>query len=144
MSLANGFEAHLETLETGKQKVDHSTPGINMRERIFRNLNSLTSENYWRIALRDIMPACRIGPLTPASRGFWIVSPNRPIPLPPPHGKLWPPNGSPSPPLSLLQNNRQNDAFQIAFFCRMLFSCLVDADFLATEEFMDRTQAPAA
>ncbi len=31
--------------------------------------------------------------------------------------------------------------FQIAFFTRMLFSCLVDADFLATERFMNPTQS---
>lgn len=32
-------------------------------------------------------------------------------------------------------------AFRTAFFCRMLFSCLVDADFLATEAFMNPGQA---
>ncbi|MCB2188432.1 MAG: CRISPR-associated helicase Cas3' [Deltaproteobacteria bacterium] len=31
--------------------------------------------------------------------------------------------------------------FQTAFFCRMLFSCLVDADFLDTEAFMDPQKA---
>lgn len=43
----------------------------------------------------------------------------------------------PGPP-PIAQAERVSDrAFQIAFFTRMLFSCLVDADFLATEEFMD-------
>ncbi|MFU8829396.1 MAG: CRISPR-associated endonuclease Cas3'' [Phycisphaerales bacterium] len=32
-------------------------------------------------------------------------------------------------------------SFQIAFFMRMLFSCLVDADFLATERFMNLSQS---
>ena len=32
---------------------------------------------------------------------------------------------------------RVETAFTFAFFCRMLFSCLVDADFLDTEQFMD-------
>lgn len=32
---------------------------------------------------------------------------------------------------------RSRGEFAIGFFARMLFSCLVDADFLATEEFMD-------
>ncbi|MGD8450175.1 MAG: CRISPR-associated helicase Cas3' [Phycisphaerae bacterium] len=41
-------------------------------------------------------------------------------------------------------------AFQLSVFCRMLYSCLVDADFLATEAFMqpeqaaERVQAPPA
>ena len=33
------------------------------------------------------------------------------------------------------------DGFSISFFTRMVFSCLVDADFLATESFMNETQA---
>lgn len=35
----------------------------------------------------------------------------------------------------------QRDAFSLGFFTRMLFSCLVDADFLATEAFMNPSQA---
>lgn len=43
------------------------------------------------------------------------------------------------PPLpQFLQRNR--DAFSLGFFTRMLFSCLVDADFLATEAFMNPSQ----
>ena len=44
----------------------------------------------------------------------------------------------PQPPAFL-----QRDGFSIAHFCRMLFSCLVDADFLATEAFMNPLQASA-
>ena len=33
------------------------------------------------------------------------------------------------------------DAFSVAFFVRMVFSCLVDADFLDTEQFMNPEQA---
>ncbi len=33
------------------------------------------------------------------------------------------------------------DSFSLSFFTRMLFSCLVDADFLATEAFMNPSQA---
>ncbi|MBU1694778.1 MAG: CRISPR-associated endonuclease Cas3'' [Verrucomicrobia bacterium] len=32
--------------------------------------------------------------------------------------------------------NGEEGAFQLSLFCRMLFSCLVDADYLATEAFM--------
>ena len=35
---------------------------------------------------------------------------------------------------------KNRDAFPVSFFIRMLFSCLVDADFLATEAFMNADQ----
>ncbi|QFU18027.1 CRISPR-associated endonuclease Cas3'' [Microvirga thermotolerans] len=38
-----------------------------------------------------------------------------------------------------LQGERQHPGFDIAFFGRMLFSCLVDADYLATESFYVQT-----
>ena len=46
------------------------------------------------------------------------------------------------PPLDLPAGDRRHAAFSLAFFTRMLFSGLVDADFLATEAFMsaDRTK----
>lgn len=55
-------------------------------------------------------------------------------------------NPIPPPPPFLIDalKNRPKDAtFQTAFFARMFFSCLVDADFLATEAFMNRDQASA-
>jgi CRISPR-associated endonuclease/helicase Cas3 len=36
---------------------------------------------------------------------------------------------------------KSGDAFSLGFFVRMLFSCLVDADFLTTEAFMDEKRA---
>lgn len=42
---------------------------------------------------------------------------------------------APEVPDFLRQNNK--DSFVVSFWTRMLFSCLVDADFLATEEFME-------
>lgn len=44
----------------------------------------------------------------------------------------------PSPPSFLAH---KDNAFPLSFFQRMLFSCLVDADFLATESFMNPAQA---
>ncbi|MCA9028080.1 MAG: CRISPR-associated helicase Cas3' [Planctomycetaceae bacterium] len=41
------------------------------------------------------------------------------------------------PPLAINQADEARASFQVALFTRMLFSCLVDADFLATEAFMD-------
>lgn len=47
----------------------------------------------------------------------------------------------PSLPPSLGRALGRRDAFSTAFFTRMLFSCLVDADFLDTERFMDPVRA---
>lgn len=46
-------------------------------------------------------------------------------------------NQPPPPQLSLTwADDSRSRAFQLSVFCRMLFSCLVDADYLATEAFM--------
>ena len=45
------------------------------------------------------------------------------------------------PPLAMPKSlPLPQDPFAVAFFTRMIFSCLVDADFLDTEEFMDPTR----
>lgn len=49
----------------------------------------------------------------------------------------------PHPPHLHSVGDRKRGAFAVAFFTRMLFSCLVDADFLATEEFMAPERALA-
>ena len=49
----------------------------------------------------------------------------------------------PPPPKLQLAARTADRPFQIAFFTRMLFSCLVDADFLATERFMNRARSEA-
>ncbi|MDT8437074.1 MAG: CRISPR-associated endonuclease Cas3'', partial [Gemmatimonadota bacterium] len=43
----------------------------------------------------------------------------------------------PDPPPFVRDALGRHDAFSVAFFVRMVFSCLVDADFLDTEAFMD-------
>lgn len=47
----------------------------------------------------------------------------------------------PPPPKMGWLADRNERAFQMAFWCRMLFSTLVDADFLATETFMNPGQS---
>jgi CRISPR-associated endonuclease/helicase Cas3 len=47
----------------------------------------------------------------------------------------------PLPPKLRLVGGQHRAAFAVAFFTRMLFSCLVDADFLATEWFVDNERA---
>ena len=44
-------------------------------------------------------------------------------------------------PFALNVHNPKRFAFQISFFIRMIYSCLVDADFLDTEAFMDREKS---
>jgi CRISPR-associated endonuclease/helicase Cas3 len=44
-------------------------------------------------------------------------------------------------PLPILVSSSARSGFQVSFFTRMLFSCLVDADFLDTEEFFDRERS---
>jgi CRISPR-associated endonuclease/helicase Cas3 len=44
-------------------------------------------------------------------------------------------------PLPALPAFLKRDAFSLSFYSRMIFSCLVDADFLATEAFMNPSQA---
>ncbi|MBX3436375.1 MAG: CRISPR-associated helicase Cas3' [Planctomycetaceae bacterium] len=46
-----------------------------------------------------------------------------------------------APKLSIDRRDPDRASFQLALFTRMLFSCLVDADFLATEAFMNPEQA---
>jgi len=46
-----------------------------------------------------------------------------------------------NPPPFLQHAFATKDGFAIAFFVRMVFSCLVDADFLDTEMFMNPQQA---
>jgi CRISPR-associated endonuclease/helicase Cas3 len=47
----------------------------------------------------------------------------------------------PQPGLSIDTKDEARASFQLSLFVRMLFSCLVDADFLATESFMNPEQA---
>jgi CRISPR-associated endonuclease/helicase Cas3 len=47
------------------------------------------------------------------------------------------------PPLCLTGELPSETAFRLAFFTRMVFSCLVDADFLATEWFMSKERHAA-
>lgn len=131
---ANGFEAHLEA----QTKVDHSTAGA---QHAFQQLPKPFGKilayclaghhvgladdrnQTGRSGLQDRLkkPVCN-----------YQTAPPRILVGDPPD----------QPPLEFddLANTRQT-AFQLAFFTRMLFSCLVDADFLATEQFMNSAQS---
>lgn len=51
-------------------------------------------------------------------------------------GEILAPRKLSNPALSFQHGCQKRASFQLSFFTRMLFSCLVDADFLATEAFM--------
>ncbi len=127
---ANGLQAHIEQTS----KVDHSTAGAQHAVRSFTELGQ-------REAGR-ILAYCIAGHhagLADADEGRsglnqrlkktvsdWSAAPPEMLTA----TRLAPPELT----LSHAENSRA--AFQISLFCRMLFSSLVDADFLATEAFM--------
>ena len=133
LAAANGVEAHLET-QSGR--VDHSTAGA---KHAVSQLGPLGRLLAFCIAghhggLPDTVDTKggasgledRLKKVTPSfdSAPTLLLEQSRP-PLP---TFCW-------------SDGEADRAFQIAVFCRMLYSCLVDADYLATEYFMDQARA---
>lgn len=134
---ANGFDAALETLS----RVDHSTAGARHASakapgaigRILAyciaghhgGLPDFCSEDGGAELRRRLSPDYAIP--------SWDAAPDDVLNIPPPDRV----------PLRHPARSRQDGLFQLATFCRMLFSCLVDADFLATEQFMRPDSAAA-
>ncbi|WP_353248697.1 CRISPR-associated endonuclease Cas3'' [Salinisphaera sp. T31B1] len=127
---SDAFQARLNG---SKQTVDHSTAGaVEAQRRYGKNLGTLMAYAIAghhaglangrtpgaRRALIDRL-AADIEPLNPA----WLQE----ISL----------TELGAPPLTLV---RERASFQYAFFCRMLFSSLVDADFIETEQFYATTE----
>jgi CRISPR-associated endonuclease/helicase Cas3 len=129
---AGGVEAHLEQLPG---KVDHSTAGAQHASKLYPGLGVLLAyciaghhaglldrtAGQGRASLND-----RLAKQTPRQLPDWSAAPVellRALELP-------------RPCLSIDGQDHSRAAFQLALFGRMLFSCLVDADFLATETFM--------
>lgn len=116
-------------------RVDHSTHGARLSEERFGHIGTLLaygiaghhaglangSETGERTALRDRLKGVGLPPL----KDDW----RREITLP---KQLVPPRLSP---------HKERASFQFAFLARMLFSCLVDADYLDTEAFYGRVAA---
>jgi CRISPR-associated endonuclease/helicase Cas3 len=128
---SNGFDAHLET-QPGR--VDHSTAGA---QHASQNCGSTSA------SVGDLIAYCIAGhhaglPDRVADSGQtgldcrlkraipgWSAAPAnllRPVELPRPQFTL--------------DRDQAVACFQLAFFTRLVFSCLVDADILATEQFM--------
>jgi len=124
---ANGFEAHLEQIS----RVDHATAGAQLAVRRYAELGTLLAyviaghhagladANGNRSSLAERLRK-DIHPVTDVPDEISNASVELGIPL-----------------IQMNPAARKAGGFQLAFFTRMLFSCLVDADFLATEEFCD-------
>ena len=132
----NGLEAHLEQYQG---RVDHSTAGAQIANRIF-------SKNKRAVAGR-ILAYCIAGHHAgladlDAAPGTGTRGLNQRLA----DATIKDYSAHPShfldirelgvPPVTLSHRNSKRGAFQFSLFCRMLFSCLVDADFLATEAYM--------
>lgn len=126
---ANGLDAHIEA----PSRVDHSTAGAQHANRRFPN-------SAGRLLAYCI--AGHHGGLPDAidesgGRSGLLSRLRKEIPdfasAPP---EILSQATPPMPSLDLDRSDARKAAFQLSVFCRMLFSCLVDADFLATEAFM--------
>lgn len=142
LHLANGFEAHLETLETKTTgKVDHSTPGAQFADKIFCESNQPVvgrilayciaghhaglpdwTDPFGQSGLTDRLTKLTDSIAAAPDEILATVTPSFPA-------------------LDFSKKSKAEVAFQISFFVRVLFSCLVDADFLATEAFMDKQRS---
>ena len=136
----NGFEGHLEQY---KGRVDHSTAGA---QHAIRELTQLGQPDAGRILAYCIAGhhAGLADADTPPGKGARglnqrlddckydsSAAPDAILRA----SQLTPPT------LALSHGHRHRAAFQVSLFCRMLFSCLVDADYLATETFMSPDRA---
>ncbi len=123
----NGFEAHLEQY---KGRVDHSTAGALHAEERLKPWGRILA--YVIAGHHGGLPDATGDRSSLAGRlGKRVES----VASAPPH-LLAPPSHFPDPPLTIDLADQSRAAFQLALFTRMVFSCLVDADFLATEAFM--------
>ncbi|MGB6045028.1 MAG: CRISPR-associated endonuclease Cas3'', partial [Pirellulales bacterium] len=124
----NGFEAHLEQY---KGRVDHSTAGAQLvNERI----------QPWGRLLAYVIAGHHAG-LADATGGRSSLDERLRKPVETIDTALADYLSARTdlrqPELSIDTTDERRAAFQFALYTRMLFSCLVDADFLATEAFMD-------
>ncbi|PQO30221.1 CRISPR-associated helicase/endonuclease Cas3 [Bremerella cremea] len=135
----NGFEAHLENLPG---RVDHSTAGALYAARRFKNDNPAVGRILayciaghhaglpdWNTE-SDASLYRRLNAKKPETAAALAQASQQVLSLP-----------EPAMPAIRPANSKKECGFQMAFFTRMLFSCLVDADFVATEIFMDQRRS---
>lgn len=107
-------------------KVDHSTAGAQHAAKVHLLGHLLAypiAGHHSGLLDAESNHACQKARLTKADLADWSGAPQEILTC----------------PLTALPAFLQRDRFSIGFFSRMIFSCLVDADFLATEAFMSPT-----
>ena len=126
----NGFEAHIEN---APGRVDHSTAGARHAAEQIKIMGHLLAYDLagHHSGLLDgrAIGACQEDRLKKVSPS--VVDVPRKILQ----------HDAPALPEFLKWALGRHDAFAISFFTRMIFSCLVDADFLDTEKFMQPDKA---
>jgi CRISPR-associated endonuclease/helicase Cas3 len=108
-------------------KVDHSTAGAQhaVKTHILGHLLAYPIAGHHSGLLdAESNHACQLTRLTKSDLADWSGAPQEIL----------------SYPLPAIPSFLQRDSFSLGFFSRMIFSCLVDADFLATESFMNPSQ----
>lgn len=108
-------------------KVDHSTAGAQqaVKIQILGHLLAYPIAGHHSGLLDAVSNrACQVTRLIKSDLADWSDAPQEIL----------------SAPLPALPSFLQRDSFSLGFFSRMIFSCLVDADFLATESFMNQSQ----
>ena len=125
---ASGIEAHLEQ-QPGR--VDHSTAGAQHANKHVPGLGRLLA-----YVIAGHHAGLADSPGAPPALEGRLKKVIEPIDAAP-RELLEVPAGLSAPNLAIDPQDESRGVFQLALFTRMLFSCLVDADFLATEEFVD-------
>ena len=129
----SGFEAHLEQIS----RVDHSTAGARLANETLQP---------WGRMMAYVIAGHHAGLANATGERSSLQSRlTKDVPAidAAPASLLQPPAQLPQPNLTIDTADERRAAFQLALFTRMVFSSLVDADFLATESFMNPAQAVA-
>lgn len=128
------YSAAFQRRVAGGARVDHATAGA--QEALRRWGRSATPLQYvvagHHAGLADAGGESRAGRSTLADRLQASIEPCDAF-----AGEIALPDALPPPPLRL---TRSHPGFQLAFFTRMLFGALIDADYRDTEAFYDRLE----
>ncbi len=132
LSIQEGSDAHIETKQG---RVDHSTAGAQHAHRLLNDKGKLLgyaiAGHHAGLLDGKSNDACLYNRLKKENIPDYSSCPEH-ILKAKSLGDL---------PVGLNINNSKQFGFQVSLFIRMIYSCLVDADFLDTEAFMDREKS---